>query len=406
MNLSQATALLNKYGQQHLLEYYGELNGKEREELLASIAETDFTVPESIGREEGKTTGVLSPADALSVEEIERNKKEYEEIGLKALKENKVAAVLLAGGQGTRLGLDAPKGTFDIGVTRTLSIFECQMRSLSDVAKRAGTYPHLFIMTSILNDGQTKDFFAKNGYFGYPVEKVHFYMQKTAPAVSADGKILLEEKYKVALVPDGNGGWYNSLSASDCGKILKDEGIEWLNICGVDNVLQKICDPAFVGATIKSGLACSSKVVKKICAEEKVGVLCKQDGLPSIVEYYEMPAADKTATDKNGELKYRYGVILNYLFNVEKLNGACAEKLPYHVAEKKVACIVNGKKVTPEKPNAYKPETLAVDLVRRMGSCLGFESIREKEFAPVKNMTGVDSVDTARALLIKNGVEL
>ena len=406
MDFNAATELLKKYNQTQLLEYYAELDEAERKELLSSIEKIDFQAFESVSFNNEKKIGELSPADTLSLAEIDARRAEFEKVGLQALKHGKVAAVLLAGGQGTRLGLDAPKGTFNIGVTKTLSIFECQMRGLLSVAQKAGFYPHLFIMTSTLNDSESRAFFKDNGYFGYEAGKIHFYVQKTAPAVSFDGKILLEEKYRPVLTPNGNGGWYSSLKESECGKLLEKEGIEWLNVYGVDNVLQKICDPVFIGATLLSGLACSGKVVKKAFDGEKVGVLCKEDGLPAIVEYYEMPDDKLTERGSDGELVYCYGVILNYLFKVEKLDGVYAKRLPYHLANKKVACIVNGKKFIPAEPNAYKLETLAVDIVKMMGSCLGFEVIREREFAPVKNMTGVDSVDTARELLVKNGVQL
>lgn len=406
MNLDATKALLKKYNQTQLLKYYDELDKDKRKELLSAIESIDFSSFSGVDFHSERKVGKLSPADALSLSEVEANAAEYEKIGLKAIKEGKVAAVLLAGGQGTRLGLDAPKGTFNIGVNKKLSIFGCQMNNLMQVVKKAGAFPHLFIMTSTLNNAQTVEFFEENAYFGYDKTKVHFYVQKTAPAFSFDGKILLEEKHRPVLTPNGNGGWYSSLKDSEYGKLLQEEGIEWLNIYGVDNVLQKICDPVFVGATVLSGLNCSGKVVKKARAEEKVGVLCKEDGLPSVVEYYEMPEAQKTERDENGGLTYCYGVILNYLFSVKKLDEASANRLSYHLAVKKINHIENGKKVVPEEPNGYKLETLAVDIVRLMGSCLGVEVEREKEFAPVKNMTGVDSVDTARALLIKNGIEI
>lgn len=406
MDIGNVKAILNKYGQTQLLEYYDELDENGRRELISSILHTDFSVLENLSFGKERSVGKLSPADALSLKEISENKGEFEAVGLKALREGKVAAVLLAGGQGTRLGISSPKGTFNIGVNRELSIFGCQMNNLKEVAKKAGVYPHLFVMTSHINDAQTRAFFKDNNYFGYPEEKVHFYVQNTAPAISFDGKILLEEKYRVALSPNGNGGWYNSLKNSPCGKILEDEGIEWLNVYGVDNVLQKMCDPVFIGATVLSGKACSGKVVKKVSPEEKVGVLCKEDGLPAIVEYYEMPVDKKCEQNADGGLTYCYGVTLNYLFGVEKLNGICGGKLPYHLALKKISCIENGEKIIPDEPNGYKPETLAVDIIKLMGSCLGFEVEREREFAPVKNMHGVDSVDTARELLIKNGVNI
>lgn len=405
MNFKEAKALLEKYGQTQLLDYYGELGEEERGELLSAISEIDFNSFSGVDFHAEREVGELSPADALSLAEVDAEKDEFEKVGLQALREGKVAAVLLAGGQGTRLGLDAPKGTFDIGVNKKLPIFACQMNNLLKVVEKAGIYPHLFVMTSALNDVQTRAFFKDNGYFGYDCSKIHFYVQKTAPAFSFEGKILLENKHKPVLTPNGNGGWYTSLKEADCGKISEREGIEWLNVYGVDNVLQQICDPVFIGATLLSGKQCSGKVVKKVSAEEKVGVLCKENGLPSVVEYFEMPPEKKTETDGNGGLVYCYGVTLNYLFNVKKLDGVSA-KLPYHLAVKKISHIVDGKLSVPDGPNGYKLETLAVDLVRLMGSCLGVEVEREKEFAPVKNMTGVDSVDTARALLVKNGVEI
>ncbi|MDE6372998.1 MAG: UTP--glucose-1-phosphate uridylyltransferase [Clostridia bacterium] len=405
MDYATAADLLKKHNQSHLLQYYGELSGEEREELLSHIARIDFSVLDNIvsGKRE---VGELSPADALSVSEVEARKDAFKRSGLNALKSGKVAAVLLAGGQGTRLGFNAPKGMFDIGVNVRLPIFACLINNLLQPVKEAGRYAHLFIMTSFLNDGQTRDFFAENGYFGYDPAKVHFYVQKTAPAISFDGKILLEEKYRPVITPNGNGGWYGSLVASDCGRILKEEGIEWLNVFGVDNVLQRICDPVFIGAALSSGLPCAAKVVGKSCAEEKVGVLCKEDGTPAIVEYFEMPEDKRGELAKDGGLKYRYGVTLNYLFNVNALDGASVNDLPYHLSSKKIACLSDGKRIEPAEPNGYKLETLAVDIVKLMGGCLGVEVEREREFAPVKNAVGVDSVETARQLLIKNGVKI
>ncbi len=406
MNLSAAKMLLEKYGQTQLLDYYGELDERARQELLTAIEGIDFESLSGMNFHAERRVGELSPADALSLAKVDARRAEYEEKGLQAIRAGKVAAVLLAGGQGTRLGLDAPKGTFNIGVNKELSIFACQMNNLKKVVEKAGVYPHLFVMTSDLNDAPTRAFFKEKNYFGYDCTKIHFYVQKTAPAFSFDGKILLEEKHKPVLAPNGNGGWYVSLKEAECGSILASEGIEWLNVYGVDNVLQRICDPVFIGATLDSGLACSGKVVRKASAEEKVGVLCKENGLPSVVEYFEMPPEKKTEKGADGGLLYCYGVTLNYLFNVKILDGVSANRLPYHLAVKKVKHIIDGKQFVPEEPNAYKPELLAVDIVKLMGSCLGVEVERDKEFAPVKNMTGTDSVDTARALLVKNGVEI
>ncbi|MDE7306394.1 MAG: UTP--glucose-1-phosphate uridylyltransferase, partial [Clostridia bacterium] len=263
-----------------------------------------------------------------------------------------------------------------------------------------------FIMTSDKNDADTQKFFRDNNYFGYPADKIHFYIQNKEIVCGFDGKVFLDEKFRLSTSPNGNGGWYSSLVLSACKDVLKDEGIEWLNVYGVDNVLQRICDPAFIGAAVKSGCGCASKVVSKACPEEKVGVLCQQDSKPCIVEYYEMPDELKNLRGDDGELVFRYGVTLNYLFNVNTLNETRSEKLPYHLAKKAVPHIEHGEKVKPDEPNGYKFETLVVDMVKLTGSCLAYEVEREKEFAPVKNATGADSVETARALLKKNGVKI
>ena len=406
MNYTQAKQLLEKHGQLQILDYYDELTGEQQNILLSDIEKLDFSVLDNLRADNSKQLGSLSPADALSAKDIEGSREEFEKLGLAAIRSGKVAAVLLAGGQGTRLGSALPKGMYNIGVTRTLTIFEQQMNNIKEVTDKAGCMFHIFVMTSDINDAVTREYFAKSNYFGYDPSKIHFYEQKLAPTCSKEGKIYLDEKHKVSLSPNGNGGWYASLIEAGYGGMLKEEGIEWLNIYAVDNVLQRICDPVFVGATLKSGCACSAKVVKKVSPEERVGVLCKEDGLPAIVEYYEMPPELAAKRDPDGELTYRYGVILNYLFSVEVLNKIYKDKLPCHLAFKAIPHVENGVRVTPSEPCGYKFETLAVDIVRLMGTCLAFEVVREREFAPVKNKTGVDSVESARELLKLNGVKL
>lgn len=406
MNYESAKELLKKHKQDQLLEYFEELNQSERKTLLGEIENLNLSVLENIGVERS-VSGEIAPArETASIEKINECREEYEAEGLRLLRANKVAAVLLAGGQGTRLGFGKPKGMFDMGLTRTLPIFSILMDNVKAVAERCGNAFHVFVMTSDINDKDTRDFFAENNYFGYPPERLHFYIQDTEPACDFSGKIFLSEKHRISLSPNGNGGWYSSLVNGGLKSIIEEEGIEWINVFGVDNVLQRICDPSFIGATSLSGCACGAKVVSKACPEERVGVLCERGGKPAIVEYYEMPpelAAERTA---EGTLVYRYGVILNYLFGVEGLDASVSESLPYHLAKKAVTHIENGRTVKPDSPNGYKFETLVVDMVRSMGSCLAYEVEREREFAPVKNKSGVDSVDTARALLRRNGVQL
>lgn len=407
MNLETAKAYLQKHNQSQLLQYYEELSAEEQLRLLKQIEYTNFNIVKNIEiAQSGSGNGKITPpANTVSIEEAARRRIQFETVGLNMLAEGKVGAVLLAGGQGSRLGYDGPKGTFNIGVTRELSIFEQLMRNVSDVTSQTGRAFPLFIMTSTVNDAATRSFFKEHSYFGYPRDEIHFFIQDVAPACDYDGKVFLDDKGRISLMPNGNGGWYSSLVNNGLGRILERDNIEWLNVFGVDNVLQRICDPAFIGATILKRCRCGAKVVKKTSPDEKVGVLCTQDGKPSIVEYFEMPEDLKNKT-KKGELVYRYGVILNYLFNVHDLNLTLSGKLPYHLADKAIAHMENGVRVTPSKPCGYKFETLVVDMVRLMGSCLAYEVEREREFAPVKNATGTDSVDTARELLRKNGVVL
>lgn len=407
MDYERAKLFLERRGQSQLLDYYGELDDDARKILLDEIENLNFSVVKNINlNNKAKKSGKIKPCKAKSLEDIRVNRKKYEEEGLELLKKNKVGAVLLAGGQGTRLGFAQPKGMFDIGVNRKLTIFEQLINNMKDVTSRSGRFFPLFIMTSDINRDETVAFFKENNYFGYPKDKVHFYVQDTEPVCDLDGKIFLAEKHRVAQSPNGNGGWYSSLINSGLNRVIEREGLEWLNVFSVDNVLQRICDPAFIGATSLSRSFCGAKVVKKTCPEEKVGVLCEKDGKPCIVEYFEMPPELAAKRDKKGELVYRYGVTLNYLFNVHVLNATFSWKLPYHLAQKAIPHIEHGELVTPSQPNGYKFETLVVDMVKFMGSCLAFEVDRDKEFAPVKNRTGTDSVDTARALLQLNGVKI
>ena len=410
MNLTDTKAKLEALGQAHLLKYFDELGDTEQEELLAQIEALDPTLLDVFKKYQGEgeaVRGKLEPLGALTLSDIEENREHFTSAGLEAIRQGKVGAVLLAGGMGTRLGFDKPKGMYNIGVTRPLYIFECLINNLLQVVEKAGAFVPLFIMTSEKNDEDTREFFEEMKYFGYNPEYVHFFVQDMAPAIGEDGKILLEEKGRIATSPNGNGGWFASLVKAGFLGMLQREGIEWLNIFAVDNVLQRIADPCFVGATVLSGCECGAKVVAKADPQERVGVLCLEDGAPSIVEYYEMTDEMITRREPDGRLSYNYGVILNYLFRTDKLTELMNDSLQVHVVNKKVPYIdENGSLVKPDKPNAYKFETLVLDMIHQQKSCLSYEVVRDHEFAPVKNPDGVDSVVSARALLEKNGVTL
>lgn len=408
MTLEQAKEKLEKYGQQHVLKYYEELSEAEKQALLDQIEATDMSILEAcLHKEDLAQKGVITPLAAMQIPEIEANRESFTETGLEAIRAGKVGAVLLAGGMGTRLGSDGPKGVYNVGLTRELYIFECLINNLMDVVKQADAWIHLFVMTSDKNHDATVAFMKEKNYFGYREEYVHFFEQEMAAATDYNGKIYLEEKGKLSTSPNGNGGWFISLKNSGLLDLVHREGIEWLNVFAVDNVLQRIADPCFVGATIQKNCVVGAKVVKKNAPDEKVGVMCLEDGKPSIVEYYELTDELMNAKDENGDPAYYFGVILNYLFKVADLERTVENKLQLHIVEKKIPYLdENGNLVKPQQPNGYKFENLVLDMIHEMDSCLPFEVVREKEFAPIKNATGVDSVESARELLKKNGVEL
>ena len=408
MTLSQAKEKLEKYGQEHVLKYYDELPENEKEALLAQIASTDMSILAACKhREELAKKGVITPLAAMQLPEIEANRDSFTATGIEAIKHGKVGAVLLAGGMGTRLGSDNPKGMFNVGLTRDLYIFECLINNLMDVVHQAHTWIHLFVMTSDKNHEATVKFLKEHGFFGYNEAYVHFFMQEMAAATDYEGKIYLEEKGKLSTSPNGNGGWFISMKNAGLLELVQKEGIEWLNVFAVDNVLQRIADPCFVGATIQKNCVVGSKVVRKNAPDEKVGVMCLEDGKPSIVEYYELTEELMNAKDENGDPAYYFGVILNYLFSVPELIQILNNNLPLHIVEKKIPYLnESGELVKPEAPNGFKFESLVLDMIHQMESCLPFEVVREKEFAPIKNRTGVDSVESARVLLQKNGVVL
>ena len=401
----KVSEMLTMLDQAHLVQYMQGLSAEAQLVMAKQVETLDLSVLDETGEE--KARGKLEPLYAVRLAEIEANRAHYTEIGLQAIRAGKVGAVLLAGGQGSRLGFNKPKGMFNIGVDRELYIFECLINNLLEVTKAAGAYVPLFIMTSVDNNRETREFFQQHNYFGYSEDNVWFFVQEQLPTVDTDGKLMLSAPGTVSTAPNGNGGWYASMAKAGMLRIVRTTKIEWLNVFAVDNVLQRIADPCFIGAVIESGKVSGAKVVAKADPEEKVGVMCLEDGKPSIVEYYEMTEEMRTRREPDGTLSYNYGVILNYLFRVDRLNRSLDVKLPLHRAFKAIPYMrADGEYVRPEEPNAYKFETLALDLVHLQEDCLAFEVERKKEFAPVKNKTGVDSVDSARELLRFNGVEI
>lgn len=406
MNYNEAFDKLHKFGQEHVLKDYSDLAEQEREALLKQIDTTDFSVLASCAqKQEAAKRGEITPLAAMQLAEINEKKEKFTVLGIEAVKAGKVGAVLLAGGMGTRLGSDDPKGMYNIGITKEVYIFQRLIENLMDVVKQAGSWIPLYVMTSDKNHEVTVKFLREHDYFGYNSSYITFFMQEMAPASNYEGKVYMEEKWKISTSPNGNGGWYSSMYKWGVAQKAMEDGVEWLNVFAVDNVLQRIADPCFVGAVIDSGCVSGAKVVKKCAPDEKVGVICLEDGRPSIIEYYELTEELMNAKDKNGDPAYYFGVILNYLFRISDLEKIRERNLPLHVVEKKIPHLNEaGERIKPEEPNGYKFEQLVLDMIHELDSCLPFEVERNKEFAPIKNRTGVDSVESARILCEENGI--
>ncbi|MBQ5359998.1 MAG: UTP--glucose-1-phosphate uridylyltransferase, partial [Lachnospiraceae bacterium] len=366
MTYSEAYLKLEQAGQTHLLAFYDTLTEEEQESLLTQIEKTDLSVTRYIGRKDQLQKWItIAPLPALEIPAIEAERDRFERIGLEAIRRGEAAAVLLAGGMGTRLGSDAPKCMYDIGLTRHVYIMQRLIENLREVTDRAGAEIPFLIMTSDRNHEQTVSFMEEHDFFGYPKEKVVFFRQDMAPAADYDGKILLESPSSLALSPNGNGGWFESMERAGILAGLKEQGVKWLNVFGVDNVLQRIADPCFIGAVIDRGCESGAKAVRKADRNEKVGALCLEDGHPAIIEYYEMSDELLDAADEKGNPLYNFGVILNYLFRIDALERTLGEDFPTHVVEKKIACIDRqGRSISPEAPNGYKFEKLMIDQIR------------------------------------------
>lgn len=409
-DLEETKALLKKYGQEHLLNHYEKLDDAKKKELLKQISEIDFQLVEHLyettkGTENKHHVEDITPMPYLDKYKLGEEYKYYESIGKKAIKEGKLAAVTMAGGQGTRLGYDGPKGTYDIGLESHKSLFELLCDNLKEEGKKYGVIIPWFIMTSRENNKDTIEFFEKHKYFGYQKDKnIFFFIQGELPMIDTEGKILIGEDGLIKLAADGHGGIYESLVKSGMTEKMRQMGIEWVFIGGVDNCLVKMVDPVLMGIAIDKKVTVACKSVVKANPHEKVGVFCKKNGKPNVIEYSEITDEMAEKTDKDGELLYGESHILCNLFSVEAIERMGANPLPYHIAYKKAKYLdKDGNIVIPDSPNAYKFEAFLFDAFGEVDDMAILRVKREEEFAPVKNSddVGVDCPRTARNLYKK-----
>lgn len=404
-------ALTQAYGQEHLLRFWNQLDEAGQKRLAEQIRSVDFALMKDLA------TGLISTGSDELQTPLQKPKplrgKAWEQFGLmeraamanagmRALREGKVAAFLVAGGQGTRLGHQGPKGTYDIGLPSGKSLFQLQAERIANLGRRCGRPVPWFIMTSADNHEATTSFFKDKGYFGLEEGNVFFFQQDQLPVVDAHGKILLDAPDALSMGPNGNGGCFLGLSRSGALAEMRRRGVEWVFTYSVDNALVKVCDPAFVGFAMGSGMPSASKAVAKAYPTEKVGVFALRENRPTVVEYSEMQEEWLHETDGQGRLAFGAGNIAIHLFRRDFLEREAASPLPYHVAHKKIAyCDTMGNRVTPDKPNAYKFELFMFDLFPRAEGMAILEVAREEEFAPVKNKEGQDSPSSARELLFQ-----
>ncbi|HEX3047355.1 MAG TPA: UDPGP type 1 family protein [Bacillota bacterium] len=405
-----AQALTTKYGQEHLLRFYPSLTSAQRANLLSQILALDFDLVARLYRELGQNdptksgNSKITPLPAQTWDDFPRDKQAgFIQTGLAAIRDGKVAAFLVAGGQGTRLGFAGPKGAFDLGLPSHKSLFQLQAERLTNLSRRGGRYIPWYIMTSPENHQETLAFFETHQYFGYPQSELCFFSQALLPILDHEGKIMLSAPDKITLGPNGNGGSFLALEKSGALADLKRRGIEWIFLYGVDNALVKVADPGFIGYTIHSGLSSSSKVVSKAHPEEKVGLLCHLNGRPAILEYSEMPSELAHQTTADGNLAFRNANIVSHLFRRDFLEASVPyfTQLPYHLAHKKMPTLDNtGNQVIPDAPNSYKFELFIFDLFPLLPDMAALLVDRAAEFAPVKNASGADSPATAREMVL------
>ena len=395
---------LKRYNQEQLLDRYDSLTEERKEAILNQIKNIDFeqinelynSRDKKVEKDENKITNIgYVDKSKLSKEEYDK----YYKLGKKAIEDGKYAVVTMAGGQGTRLGYIAPKGTFKIGGGIDKSLFEALSDTIKEARDKYNVSIPWYIMTSRENNNATEKFFEKNDFFGLPYEDVKFFKQGELPMVNTEGKLLLDETGLIKLAADGHGGVFESLYKNGYLEDMKNRGIEWIFISGVDNVLAGLVDPIAVGLSIDRGTLATGKSVVKRSPSERVGVFCKKNNRPYVIEYTEI--TDRMANERNseGELIYGESHILTNLFNIKALENISHNKLPYHSAFKKVKYMNrNGEIIKPEEPNGYKFESFIFDAFETLDDMSILRVKREDEFAPLKNAEGEDSPNTATEL--------
>ena len=404
----EAIDKLKEYGQNHIVNILEKLDETKKQELIEQINKIDFhqmmELYQNTKKEIEFKESKIEPVPYLDKDKLTKEQREeFDKLGEEVVKNNQYAVVTMAGGQGTRLGHTGPKGTFKLDVYgKGKYLFEILADNLQEANKKYGVVINWYIMTSKENNADTVEFLEKNNYFGYDKNKVIIFKQSELPLVDTEGKFLINKEYKIKEASDGNGGTYSSLRASGCLADMKEKGIKWVFIGSVDNALLKMIDVTLLGMAVKKGVQIASKSVAKANPQERVGVFCKMNNHPKVIEYTELPEKMAEEVDSDGELKFGESHIMCNLYTIDAIEKISKEPLIYHTAFKKNSYIdENGKEVIPTEPNSYKFESFIFDAFELFDDIAILRGKREDDFAPVKNKEGVDSPKTAKELYEK-----
>ncbi len=414
MTKEDASALLAQHGQEHVLGFWDELTEAERTELLRQIEALDFDeiarkqalldleVQAAPEKGQDNTTADIEPAPVLELGAIAARRETCEPLGIRALQAGRIGVLLVAGGQGSRLGFDGPKGVFPIGPISEASLFEIHARKILALEARYDAQIPFYIMTSQANDADTRAFFEQHQYFGLSRERVQFFSQGMWPALSKDGTLLMESRSRIFMNPDGHGGTIRALEKTGMFADMDSRGVDTLFYFQVDNPLVEVADPVFLGLHLQEGAEVSIKVCAKRDAYEKLGAMVLRNGRPSIVEYSELTPEQAEARGADGSLRLRFGSVAIHVFSVAFLKQCAQRPMPLHLAHKQIPHLdSSGRDVRPEKPNAYKFETFIFDVIPESEQVLAVEFDRALEFSPVKNAEGEDSPATTQRDMIR-----
>ncbi|MDF3127867.1 UDPGP type 1 family protein [Kiritimatiellaeota bacterium B1221] len=409
-SLDQLHPQFEKAGQEHVFRFWEDLSSEDQARLLQRASEVDLQEVALLVETHVKGGGAheqgfdnLEPAPFIPLPEQGGDAASWQEaeaVGAEALRAGRVAAFTVAGGQGTRLGYDGPKGTFPVTPVTQKTLFQVFAEKIARSAERFGAEIHWFILTSEINNDATVAAFKENNFFGLESDRVHFIVQGLVPAVDQDGKILMADRSTIAMTPDGHGGSLRALVRSGATALMAEKGIDCISYFQVDNPLIPCLDPAFIGFHILGKSECSSKMIPKAYPLEKVGHFCLQGGKTVVIEYSDLPEEKQQETLADGSLRFVSGSVAIHVFDrafIERVGGGSDAKLPFHRADKKIPFVnEQGEIVKPESPNGIKFEMFVFDALPLAENPVIIEGARSENFSPVKNAEGVDSPQTCK----------